>query len=208
MAKTHILVIEDEPRMRSNISMILKMEDYEVTEASNGREGIEICQQRIPDLVVCDVSMPEMDGHQTLQALKENRDTAQIPFIFLTAHGEHKEVRTGMNSGADDYLVKPFETDDLLNSIETRLKRIAELTSTKPTKEPTPKMLIPLGLTEREAETLFWLAQGKANSDLCILLDVKLTTIKKHLERIYQKLGVENRTSAAAMAHEFINKGE
>ena len=207
MTKTRILVIEDEPRMRDNIATILKMEGYEVSEAADGVEGIEICKQIQPDLILCDISMPNLDGHGTLLALRDDWQTAQIPFIFLTAHGEQSEIRSGMNTGADDYIVKPFETTDLLNSVESRLKRKAELSHTGPAQEPSPEMLISLGLTAREAETLFWLAQGKANSDLCILLDVKLTTIKKHLERIYQKLGVENRTSAAAMALEILNKG-
>ena len=111
----------------------------------------------------------------------------------------------GMNLGADDYLTKPVEVDELVGAIKSRLQRREELAPLP--KELTPAMLMPLGLTEREAETLFWLAQGKANADLCILLNVQLTTIKKHLEKIYQKLGVENRTAAAAMALEKMNGG-
>lgn len=165
MRKTRFLVIEDEPRMRDNILTILRMEGYEVCEASNGQEGVEQSRQLLPDLILCDVSMPVLDGYGTLSALRETPDTAQIPFIFLTARGDKQDVRSGMNNGADDYLVKPFETTELLASIESRLKRKSELKTTKPAREPKPKLLIPLGLTEREAETLFWLARGKANSD-------------------------------------------
>ncbi len=206
MDKTRILVIEDEPRMRNNIATILKMEGYLVDETNDGLAGIEQIEKQRPDLILCDISMPGLDGYGTLQTLKNNPDTAKIPFIFLTARGEKREVRSGMNLGADDYLAKPFEAGELLDAIESRLRRIAELNASKPEKEPLPEMLIPLGLTEREAETLFWLAQGKSNSDLCIILEVKLTTIKKHLERIYQKLGVENRTTAASVAIEVLNK--
>ncbi len=202
---TTILIIEDEPRMRANIATILKMEGYSVAQASNGREGAELAAKMLPNLILCDISMPDLDGYGTLRALKEGTDTSRIPFIFLTARGEKGEIRAGMNQGADDYLVKPFETEELLEAIESRLRRVSEIAAQKPNREPSPSLLVPLGLTDREAETLFWLAQGKSNSDLCILLDVKLTTIKKHLERIYQKLGVENRTAAAAMALETLN---
>ncbi len=205
MSQKKVLVIEDEARMRDSIATILKMEGYETHEASDGKLGLEKAREILPDLILCDVSMPNMDGHETLEELKKKPTTARIPFIFLTARGEKREVRDGMNHGADDYLVKPFEAIDLLAAIESRLKRKSELTGSDEDREVSPEMLIPLGLTEREAETLFWLAQGKSNSDLCIILDVKLTTIKKHLERIFQKLSVENRTAAAAMALEALN---
>ena len=207
MTKTSILVVEDEPRMRSNIATILRMEGYEPHLAANGIEGVELAAKILPALILCDISMPELDGYGVLQTLKQEPDTSRIPFIFLTARGDKSDLRSGMNSGADDYLVKPFEAADLVNAIESRLRRVSEIATPKPAREPSPALLVPLGLTEREAETLFWLAQGKSNSDLCILLDVKLTTIKKHLERIFQKLGVENRTAAAAMALEILNAG-
>ena len=205
MSQKKVLVIEDEARMRDSIATILKMEGYETHEAFDGKLGLQKAREILPDLILCDVSMPNMNGHETLEELKKEPTTARIPFIFLTARGEKREVRDGMNHGADDYLVKPFEATDLLAAIESRLKRKSELTGSDEDREVSPEMLIPLGLTEREAETLFWLAQGKSNSDLCIILDVKLTTIKKHLERIFQKLSVENRTAAAAMALEALN---
>ncbi len=205
MKKHRILVVEDEPRMRANLVTILKMEGYEVIEARHGKEGVEVARTQKPDFIFCDISMPELDGHGVLAAIRADAATTKTPFVFLTAHGDRPDVRMGMNLGADDYLTKPVEVDELVGAIKSRLQRREQIAPLP--KELTPAMLMPLGLTEREAETLFWLAQGKANADLCILLNVQLTTIKKHLEKIYQKLGVENRTAAAAMALERLNAG-
>ena len=191
--------------MRANLVTILKMEGYDVLGARHGKEGVEIARKQQPDFIFCDISMPELDGHGVLAAVRADAATMKTPFVFLTAHGDRPDVRMGMNLGADDYLTKPVEVDELVGAIKSRLQRREQIAPLP--KELTPAMLMPLGLTEREAETLFWLAQGKANADLCILLNVQLTTIKKHLEKIYQKLGVENRTAAAAMALERLNAG-
>jgi DNA-binding NarL/FixJ family response regulator len=204
--KTRILVIEDEPRVRGNIATILKMEGFEVLEAAQGADGVASARRHHPDLIFCDIAMPQLDGHGVLAALREDASTAKIPFIFLTARGSRFDQRAGMNLGADDYLVKPIEAADLLGAIRSRLRRLGEIAAPKaPAPEPKPEMLQVLGLTPREAETLFWVAQGKSNPELCVLLDVRLTTIKKHLESIFLKLGVENRTAAAAMALEKLN---
>lgn len=201
-----ILVIEDETRIRKNIVTILRMEGYDTLEAENGRLGVDLARKHLPDLVICDILMPEMDGLSTLEELRGDPATVRIPFIFLTSRGDRGDIRKGMVQGADDYLSKPFETDELLETLESRLKRAGELSSTAPKAEPDPEMLAELGLTARECETLFWVAQGKSNADICIILGIKLTTIKKHLENIYLKLGVENRTAAAATALEILNR--
>ena len=204
--KTRILVIEDESRMRANLVTILRMEGFEALDAPDGAAGVDAAKRLLPDLILCDISMPRMDGHAVLSALRGEPATARIPFIFLTARGDKVDVRSGMNLGADDYLVKPVEIDELLSAIQARLERRQQLTpGAGPKAEPTPAMLLSLGLTEREAEVLFWASQGKTNPELCVLLDLQLTTVKKHLASIFQKLGVENRTAAAAMAMEKYN---
>lgn len=206
MAKQRILVVEDEPQMRTNIATILRMEGYEVFEAQHGKEGVEAARRRQPDLIFCDISMPELDGHGVLSELRSDAGTAAIPFVFLTARGDKPDVRKGMNLGADDYLIKPVDVDDLLSAIHARLQRKEQMVPPKaPAVEPSPALLLPLGLTDREADVLFWVSQGKTNGEICVLLDVQLTTVKKHLEKIFQKLGVENRTTAAAIALEKMN---
>ena len=120
---TTILIIEDETAIRELISELLILEEFDVAEAVNGREGIAIAQSVLPDLIICDVMMPEIDGHGVLQALQKNPQTVSIPFIFLTAKGTRQDVRYAMNLGADDYLIKPFANDELLEVIQIRLRK-------------------------------------------------------------------------------------
>ena len=120
---TTILIIEDETPIRELISELLTLEDFEVLEAQNGLEGIELAQNHPPDLIICDVMMPELDGYGVLNYLQQNPVTRVIPFIFLTAKGTRQDQRYGMNLGADDYLIKPFSNEDLLDAIAMRLKK-------------------------------------------------------------------------------------
>src|SRR3954469_1874758 len=118
-----ILIIEDEPEMRRNLVTILRLEKYQPLDAANGRLGLEAARAQIPDLILCDVMMPEMDGHAVLLELRNDPATMNIPFIFLTAKGEKVDFRAGMNLGADDYLTKPVAKADLLDAVRVRLQR-------------------------------------------------------------------------------------
>lgn len=118
-----ILIIEDDTALRENTAELLALSDYEVITAPNGRVGVEKANIEAPDIIICDIMMPELDGYGVLKALSENEITNQIPFIFLSARTEHKEIRLGMNMGADDYLTKPFEESDLISAIESRLAK-------------------------------------------------------------------------------------
>ena len=118
-----ILLIEDDADMRENTAEILERADYRVLKAESGRRGLEIARKESPDLILCDIMMPELDGHGVLYLLGRDPATAEIPFIFLSAKAERSDVRKGMELGADDYLTKPFEEGELLNAVEGRLKR-------------------------------------------------------------------------------------
>ena len=118
-----ILVIEDEPGVRENLAEILQLSQYEVVVAVDGMEGIELARQHRPDLIICDVMMPRMDGFEVLKTLQANPELATIPLIFLTAMADLENLREGMDLGADDYLTKPFELDELLISINSRLRK-------------------------------------------------------------------------------------
>jgi signal transduction histidine kinase len=118
-----ILVIDDEEDYRAMITVTLKMMGYEVIGASNGVDGLAAVKTHHPDLVLCDIRMPEMDGYALLGALKEDPECAAIPFIFLTGNTAKSEMRQGMQLGADDYLTKPFTSDELITSVKTRLTR-------------------------------------------------------------------------------------
>jgi DNA-binding response OmpR family regulator len=118
-----ILIIEDNPEVRENTKEILELAGYEVLTAPNGKLGVENAQKEKPDLIICDIMMPELDGYGVLHILNKKPETAGLPFIFLTAKTEKTDIRKGMNLGADDYLTKPFDDTDLLNAIEARLRK-------------------------------------------------------------------------------------
>lgn len=125
--KNIVLIIEDDNIVRENIKSLLAEEGYDVLSSENGEEGIKIAKEEIPDLIICDIMMPGISGYDVLVELSQFKNTKSIPFIFLTAKVEKENIRKGMNLGADDYLFKPFDADDLLNSISSRLKKIEEL---------------------------------------------------------------------------------
>src|SRR5437868_3028241 len=118
-----ILVIEDHLPMRENLVLMLEMEGFSVVSAEDGLSGIEMARRRLPDVILCDVMMPGLDGYGVLAALRADPDMATIPFIFLTAKGEKVDQRAGMNMGADDYLVKPVAKEEVLAAIRARLQR-------------------------------------------------------------------------------------
>lgn len=118
-----ILLIEDNPGIRENTSEILELAGYKTISAVNGKIGVELAKKELPDLIICDVMMPELDGFGVLHVLSKNSATAGIPFIFLTAKAEKDDIRKGMNMGADDYLTKPFDDLELLDAVEIRLKK-------------------------------------------------------------------------------------
>ncbi|MEB3278117.1 MAG: EAL domain-containing protein [Lyngbya sp.] len=123
---TKILIIEDEDSIRENIAELLEIENFEVQTAANGIQGLERAKHIIPDLILCDVMMPKLDGYEVLTELRKHPETANIPFIFLTAKAERTDLRQGMNLGADDYLTKPCSSEELLEAIAARLQRNAQ----------------------------------------------------------------------------------
>ncbi len=201
-----ILVIEDEPEMRRNIATLLRYHEYEPIEAENGCKGVELARREKPDLILCDVMMPEMDGYGVLQALQQDAGMALIPFVFLTAKGDKVDLRSGMNLGADDYLTKPVANADLVQAIEARLRRSQQNASRefKPNFS-SAQPLLKLGLTRRATETLLWLSQGKTNSDIATILGITESTVKKHVQEIFEKLGVETRGAATVRALEVLS---
>ncbi|MGB7413810.1 MAG: response regulator [Thermosynechococcaceae cyanobacterium] len=122
-----VLIIEDEAQTRSVFLSSLSFEGFGAVGASCGSEGVALAQTHRPDLVVCDIMMPDMDGYQVLSTLRQVPDTARIPFIFLTAKATMPELRVGMNLGADDYLTKPCTVGVFIDAIATRLQRHTNL---------------------------------------------------------------------------------
>lgn len=126
-----ILIIEDDTVLRENIAELLSLAQYEVFTASDGKKGVITAKKQAPDVIVCDIMMPELDGYGVLEALSKDGDTNQIPFIFLSAKTERQDIRKGMELGADDYITKPFEESELLGAIKSRLARVAILNEGK-----------------------------------------------------------------------------
>ncbi|MCB0396317.1 MAG: response regulator [Flavobacteriales bacterium] len=118
-----ILLIDDDRIIRENMAELLQLSNYEVEVAADGKEGVEKAKSCGPDLIICDVMMPELDGYSVLHLLGKEQETASIPFVFLTARTEKSDVRRGMNMGADDFITKPFQDIELLNAVESRLKK-------------------------------------------------------------------------------------
>lgn len=207
-----ILIIEDEADTRENLQLMLEMEGFKPLSAANGRKGVAAAKQHLPDVILCDVSMPELDGYGVLQALRADERTVSIPFIFLTAKGDKQDLRLGMNLGADDYLTKPAGAEEVLAAIRSRLDRHQEKEQAALAKvELKPdfdsaKPLEVLGLTPREAEVMLWVAQGKSNADIATILGCAENTVKVHLSRIFEKLGFENRNAATVRALEILSK--
>ncbi len=122
MSKT-VLIVEDEQDIREDISTLLKLNDYNVLSAMNGIKALEVIEKEVPDLILSDVMMPEMDGYELLENLQKSQRYSNIPFLFLTAKTDKKNMREGMNLGADDYIPKPFDFQELLSAIDVRLKK-------------------------------------------------------------------------------------
>src|SRR5690554_2253266 len=121
--QTTILIIEDNDDIRESTAEILEMSGFEVFMAAEGKSGVDMAIKHLPDIILCDIMMPELDGYGVLYMLNKHEETAGIPFIFLTAKAERADMRKAMEMGADDYLTKPFDDMELLNAVETRLRK-------------------------------------------------------------------------------------
>ena len=196
-----VLLIEDDPTMLELIATALGFEGFSVHRALDGHTGIELAREHRPHLILCDVMMPGIDGYTVLATMRADPRLASIPFIFLTARGEKKDLRLGMVSGADDYLTKPVAIDELLAAIHTRLVRHNERMRKQPDFTNTAPLRA-LGLTGKEAQVLLWVAQGKSNAEVALIHGISEATVKKHLEHIFEKLGVEKRGAASLIALE------
>lgn len=126
-----ILIIEDSEDVRENLKEILELSNYLIVTAKDGKEGVQVAKKELPDLIICDIMMPVLDGYGVLNILTHDPNTSDIPFIFLTARTELTDIRKGMNQGADDYITKPFDESDLMDAIEIRLKKKEKLDTLK-----------------------------------------------------------------------------
>ncbi len=210
MQNRKLLLIEDDVIVRENYKELLTMHGYDVAVANDGEEGLEEIKNEIPDLIICDIRMPKMDGYQVLEALQKD---AKIftGFIFLSARVEHDDIRKGMNSGADDYLTKPVSSTDLLNAISSRLtvrdKLIAEvnrlieatMNSKLDFSGVDARKILGL-LTKSEIHILHHVAQQRTTQEIADLVFLSPKTVENHRHNICKKLGLTGGHSVLTLA--------
>ncbi len=193
-----ILIFEDDAVSRFYMELFLKEEGFDVRCALDGRSGLDLLYKKRPDLILCDIMMPDMDGHAVLEAVRKEPAFADIPFIFVTALVDRAAVRQGMNEGADDYLPKPFTTEELLAAVSSRICRHAVISSQHSKSAFQEERGILLTKTsKREREILLLVGNGGTSKEIARQLFVTLKTIERHRENIMKKL---NATNAATLA--------
>ncbi|WP_439271787.1 response regulator [Pseudochrobactrum sp. HB0163] len=198
-----ILCIEDEVQLRRDIVDELVEAGYDVVEAGNGRQALGELARVCPDLVLCDISMPELDGYGVLDALQERGpDYAEIPFVFLSALADPRHIVDGKRLGADDYLVKPIDYGLLLATIEARLRQIRRIRSARPLRSAAPnftKFSEVYGLTPAELRITQALAQGSKLTQIATDLGVSRSTVAFHMRNIFQKTETGRQTELVAL---------
>ncbi|HYR24633.1 MAG TPA: DNA-binding response regulator [Aquabacterium sp.] len=202
-----ILVVDDAPDTLRMLCDALESEGYTVLVARDGEQALQRLSLVVPDAILLDAVMPGLSGFETCQCIKARDEWATIPVIFMTGLAETSDVVSGFASGAVDYVVKPVRIEEVLARLEThvrnaRVVRAAQQQSQRSglASDADLSRLQEAALTPRETEVLTWLARGKTNRDIADILGMSPRTVNKHLEHIFEKLGVETRAAAAALA--------
>ncbi len=201
-----LLLIDDDPNLILLVKDYLEFRGYDVITAENGREALEVLDQETPDMIICDVMMPEMDGYSLVSAIRQDPKTSWVPVLFLSAKGQSQDRVKGLNIGADVYMVKPFEPEELVAQVESSLKQASRLIQHKDSKggDSSPKIQVPfdVDLTPTELRVVHFVARGMANREIAEELKVSQRTIESHVSNMLGKTGLHNRTELARWAIE------
>ena len=201
-----LLLIDDDPNLILLVKDYLEFRGYEVVTAENGREALEVLDQQTPDMIICDVMMPEMDGYSLVSAIRSDPKTSWIPVLFLSAKGQSQDRVKGLNIGADVYMVKPFEPEELVAQVESSLKQASRLIQHKDSRggDSSPRIKVPfdIELTPTELRVVQFVARGMANREISEELNVSQRTIESHVSNMLGKTGLHNRTELARWAIE------
>ena len=202
-----LMLVDDDPNLILLVKDYLEFRGYQVTTAENGREALEKLENEIPELIICDVMMPEMDGYTLVQHIRENPATEWVPVLFLSAKGQSQDRVKGLNTGADVYIVKPFEPEELVAQVESSLKQASRLikhqnSGTSSSNGPKIKVRRNVELTPTELKVVQLVAQGMANRDIAQMMEVSQRTIESHVSNMLGKTGLHNRTELARWAIE------
>lgn len=200
-----LLLIDDDPNLILLVKDYLEFRGYDVKTAGNGREALELLDESLPDMIICDVMMPEMDGYTFVKNVRENPRTEWIPVLFLSAKGQSQDRVKGLNTGADVYMVKPFEPEELVAQVESTLKQASRLLD-QPMKRSgqDPKLLVPdtVELTPTEVKVVQLVARGLSNREIAEVMNVSQRTIESHVSNMLAKTSLHNRTELARWAIE------
>jgi DNA-binding NarL/FixJ family response regulator len=200
-----LLLIDDDPNLILLVKDYLEFRGYEVITAENGQEALEVLDKETPDMIICDVMMPQMDGYSLVEHVRKNPRTNWIPVLFLSAKGQSQDRVKGLNTGADVYMVKPFEPEELVAQVESSLKQASRLIQRQDkTTDNAPKIQVPFDveLTPTELRVVQFVARGMANREIADELNVSQRTIESHVSNMLGKTGLHNRTELARWAIE------
>jgi DNA-binding NarL/FixJ family response regulator len=200
-----LLLIDDDPNLILLVKDYLEFRGYEVMTAENGREALDVLSNSNPDMIICDVMMPEMDGYAFVEHVRSSPETEWIPVLFLSAKGQSQDRVKGLNTGADVYMVKPFEPEELVAQVESSLKQASRLIrqqSRGATTIPTINVPFDVELTPTELKVVQFVARGMANREIADELQVSQRTIESHVSNMLGKTGLHNRTELARWAIE------
>ncbi len=197
-----VLIVEDDIDLLENVTEFLLLQNFEVKTSRNGKEALKQLDIELPHIIICDISMPIMDGYQLYEHIQKKPETSILPFIFLTAKTEVNDIRKGMNLGVDDYISKPFNYEDLLNSITTRLskqQKFKEIINNQPLKE---NAKLVESLTIREKEMLRNFCEGLTCKEIAEKLFISFYTVDSHRKNIEKKLGLKSISAVVKFAIE------
>ncbi len=200
-----LLLIDDDPNLILLVKDYLEFRGYEVITAENGREALEVLENDVPDMIVCDVMMPEMDGYDFVSNIREDERTSWIPVLFLSAKGQAQDRVKGLNIGADVYMVKPFEPEELVAQVEASLKqafRQRQQSTDGNNNESKIQVPFDVHLTQTELKVVQFVARGLANKNIADELNVSQRTVESHVSNMLGKTGLNNRTELARWAIE------
>lgn len=218
----HLLLVDDEPGLREAVQAYLEDSGFSVAAAPNAQAGWELLQQQTPDLVITDIMMPQVDGYQFLQQLRDDPRYSRLPVVFLTARGMTKDRIQGHNAGVDAYLAKPFDPDELVAIVKNILRQrtnqqssestnladlasqIAEIRSILTKQNALERNITPIkiDLTPREQSVLDLVSQGLMNKEIARDLNTSVRNIEKYVSRLFSKTGTNSRTELVRFALE------
>ena len=215
-----LLLVDDDPHMILLVKDYLEFRGYEVLTAGNGNQALDCLESFLPDMIICDVMMPEMDGYTFVEQVRQQENLSWIPILFLSAKGQSQDRVHGLKKGADVYMVKPFEPEELIAQVESSLRHSERVSSQKISRQKissqrvSPASQIPdsvhslpplrlskkVVLTPTETKVVNLVAQGLKNQEIAIKLKVSQRTIESHVSNMLTKTGLNNRTELARWA--------